>query len=111
MAAEDVALIDASIGKKPIGRLGVRPVLAGIRDALAHAVAELLQKLAKSSAKTRIFESGFVDLALSPMLNGVSVSDARLVRTVSLQQQHNIFRVPSPRRASNSAFQTPDKES
>ena len=68
MAAEDIALLDALIGKKPVGRLGVRPVLAGIWNALAHAVADLLQKLAKSSAKTRVFESRFVDLALGPVL-------------------------------------------
>ena len=68
MAAEDVALLDTLIGEKPIGCFGVRPVLAGKRNALAHAVADLLQEFAKSSSKTHVFESSFVDLALSPML-------------------------------------------
>ena len=74
MTAEDVTLLDTLIGEKAVGRLGVRPVLAGKRNALAHAVADLLQEFAKSSSKSRIFESSFVDLALGPMLIGPRVS-------------------------------------
>ena len=70
VAAEDVALVDPLVGKKPIGRLGARPVLTGVRDALAHGVANLLQKLGASSAKTDVLKSGFVHLPLSPMRRG-----------------------------------------
>ena len=108
MAAEDIALLDASIGKKPIGRLGVRPILAGIRNALPHAVADLFQKLAKPSAKTRVFESGFVYLVLSPVLNG-----ARSPRVVSRPGRHRGVRFSNPRAHEHlaAAIQVLDKES
>ena len=63
----NLALLDAVIGEKSIGRFRVRPVLACERNALAHAVAHLAQELTKSSTKTYVFESGFVDLALRPV--------------------------------------------
>ena len=68
VAAKNVALLDAVIGEKPIGRFRVRPVLACERNALAHAVTHLAQELTKSSTKTYVFESGFVDLALRPVV-------------------------------------------
>jgi hypothetical protein len=64
---EYVALTNARGGKKPIGGLGVRPVLTGIADALAHGITDLLQNLSASSTKTGIFESGFVYLAFGPV--------------------------------------------
>ena len=61
--AENIAFINAVIGEKPIGRLRVRPVLACERNSLAHAITHLPQELPKSSTKTGVFESSFVDLA------------------------------------------------
>lgn len=75
VTAEDVALFDAFIGKKPVGRLRVRPILASERDALTHGIAHLLQQLAKTSPKTRVFESGFIDLALRPMFRGAMLPE------------------------------------
>lgn len=43
VAAENVALVNTRIGKKPVGRLGVCPVLAGVGNAFAHGVADQLQ--------------------------------------------------------------------
>jgi hypothetical protein len=71
VAADDVVLLDALVSQKPISRLRARPVLTSKRDALAHAVADLLQELAKPSSEASVFEGRFVDLALCPMLGRV----------------------------------------
>jgi hypothetical protein len=70
MAAENVGFLDALVSEEAIGRFRARPVLASERYAAAHAVADLFQQLAKTSTKTGLFEGAFIDLTLSPMLEG-----------------------------------------
>lgn len=68
VTAENLALLDAIIGEKPIGCFCFCPALACERNALAHAVTHLPQELTKSSAKPNVFESCFVDFARRPVV-------------------------------------------
>lgn len=67
VATENFSLFDAVIGEEAVRGLCVSPVLAGIGNALAHAVADLPDQLPEASPKAHIFESRFVDLALGPV--------------------------------------------
>ena len=41
VAAQNVGLVHPRVGEKPVGRFGIRPILAGQRDAGAHAIAKV----------------------------------------------------------------------
>ena len=49
--------------RKTIGGLGVGPILANQRNALAHAIRKLLEKLSKS-----LVESGVAELAVAKFM-------------------------------------------
>ena len=65
---QNFGFLDAIIREEAVGCFGVRPVLAGIGNAFAHAVTDLPDQIGKSPPQPRIFEGGFIDLAVSPML-------------------------------------------
>ncbi|KRR17825.1 hypothetical protein CQ14_37685 [Bradyrhizobium lablabi] len=56
MTRQDVGLAYSFIGEETIGRLGIRPVLANHRNALADVSTNLLQQHAKSLAKPSVLE-------------------------------------------------------
>ena len=65
---QNFGFLDAIIREEAVGCFRVRPVLAGIGNAFAHAVADLPDQIGKSPTQPRIFEGGFIDLTVSPML-------------------------------------------
>lgn len=68
VSLENFSFLDATIREKAISRLRIRPILAGIGDALAHAVADLPDQIAKPATQPRILEGRLVDLAIGPVL-------------------------------------------
>src|SRR5439155_12785047 len=83
VTAEDVGLLHARVGEEAVGRLRVRPFLARERYALAHAVTNLLQQLAKSLTETGILERCLADLALRPMFDGTFITTIRAGRATT----------------------------
>ena len=83
MAAEDVSFLRAFVGEEAVGRLRDRSVLAYERYAPAHAVTNLLQRLAKSLTEMIIFESCFFDLPLRPMFGGAFITIIRAGRATT----------------------------
>lgn len=67
VTAENFSFLNTIVGKKAVSCLRVRPILARIGNALAHAVADLTDHFAKSSSKPRIFEGAFIDFAIGPV--------------------------------------------
>jgi hypothetical protein len=63
VAAQNIAFLNALVSEEAVSRFRARPVLTRKRNAAAHAVTDLPQQFAKSSAKAGVFESAFVDLA------------------------------------------------
>jgi hypothetical protein len=63
MAAQNTTFVNAFVSEEAISCLRARPILTSKRNAAAHAVADLPQQFAKSSAEAGIFERAFVDLA------------------------------------------------
>ena len=51
---KNVSFADAMIGKKTVGRLRIRPILANERNTLPYVAADPLKQCAKSLAKPRI---------------------------------------------------------
>jgi hypothetical protein len=67
VTAENFSFLDTIVGKKPVSRLRARPILTGIGNALAHAVANPPDHFAKPSPEPRVLEGGFIDFAMSPV--------------------------------------------
>ena len=67
MAAQNFRFLDTIVGKKAVSCLRACPILAGIRNALAYAVADLPDHFAKSPSKPRVLEGSFIDFAIGPV--------------------------------------------
>lgn len=66
MPFEDLGLADPLVGEEAVSRLGVGPVLASQRNALAHGVAHPLQQRPQSLVQTRISEAAAGSLPIEP---------------------------------------------
>jgi len=64
--AQNIAFVHPLIGKEPIGRFGVGPILARKRNALSDPASHPDQQLAKSFAKTHIPEDVLVNFLINP---------------------------------------------
>ncbi|MET4391787.1 hypothetical protein ABIB73_007579 [Bradyrhizobium sp. F1.4.3] len=65
--AQNIAFVHPFIGKEPIGRFGVGPILARERNAFSDPASHPDQKLAKPFAKTRIPEDILANFPVDPM--------------------------------------------
>src|SRR4029077_6560770 len=66
MARQNVSFADAMIGKKTVGRLRIRPILANERNTLPYVAADPLKQCAKSLAKPRIPKLAPGDFTINP---------------------------------------------
>lgn len=60
------AFLHFRVREEPVGRLGVRPVLARKGNGSAHSVAELLQDIREPATKPGVLEGSLVDLSVAP---------------------------------------------
>lgn len=73
VAAQNVGLVHPRVGEKPVGRLGIRPILAGQRDAGAHAIAKLPEQFLETTTEPDVGEGARIDFAARPMFVAASV--------------------------------------
>ena len=66
MPSQDVSLADALVAEESIGRLGVGPVLADERDALAGGLGELSQQRSQPPGQANVLEDALVQLPINP---------------------------------------------
>src|SRR5579871_6486354 len=66
MARQNLRLTDPVVGEKPIGSLGVRPILAHQRNAFAHGAPDLRHQLAEPLVQALVGEAAACELAIKP---------------------------------------------
>ena len=83
MARQNVSFADAMIGKKTVGRLRIRPILANERNTLPYVAADPLKQCAKSLAKPRIPKLAPGDFTINPRCckTGDSIDRGPFVRS------------------------------
>src|SRR5271163_1103899 len=95
MARQNVSFADAMIGKKTVGRLRVRPILANERNTLPYVAADPLQQCAKSLAKPRIPKLAPGDFTINPRCCKTGDSIIVPVRAVTQRQAHGAPSLPN----------------
>ena len=82
-----LSFADAMIGKKTVGRLRIRPILANERNTLPYVAADPLKQCAKSLAKPRIPKLAPGDFTINPCCckTGDSRSSCPFVRSRSVK--------------------------
>src|ERR1700722_8719466 len=88
MARQNVSFADAMIGKKTVGRLRIRPILANERNTLPYVAADPLKQWAKSLAKPRIPKLAPGDFTINPRCCKTGDSIIVPVRAVTQRQAH-----------------------
>jgi hypothetical protein len=83
MARQNVSFAGAMIGKKVVGRLRVRPILANERNTLPYVAADPLKQCAKSLAKPRIPKLASGDFPINPRCCKIGSSIIVSVRVVT----------------------------
>ena len=66
VTGQNIRLVDPIVGQKAIGRLGVGPVLADQRNALAHGAPDLRHQLAEPLAQALVGKTAASKLAINP---------------------------------------------
>ena len=95
MARQNVSFADAMIGKKTVGRLRVRPILANERNTLPYVAADPLKQCAKSLAKPRIPKLAPGDFTINPRCCKTGDSIIVPVRAVTQRQAHGAPSLPN----------------
>ncbi len=102
VTAENFTFLDTIVSKKAVSCLCARPILTGIGNALAHAVADLPDHFAKSSPEPRVLEGGFIDFAIGPVFATIistACSGLRCARKIAFRRHD------APRRHESGARQ------
>jgi hypothetical protein len=94
VAAQNVCLVHPRVGEKSIGRLGIRPVLAGKRNAGAHAIAKLPEQFAETTAEPSVAEGARIDFAARPMFVAASVRAGKMRRSRNHRHPQQESKVP-----------------
>jgi hypothetical protein len=68
MTRKNILFTNALVGEKAIGRLGIRPILAGNRNAFSYGTADLPQQVDQPSPKPDILKFAVAGLALNPIV-------------------------------------------
>jgi hypothetical protein len=68
MTRKNILFTNALVGEKAIGRLGIRPILAGNRNAFSHGTADLPQQADQPSPKPDILKFAVASLLLYPIV-------------------------------------------
>ena len=95
MARQNVSFADAMIGKKTVGRLRIRPILANERNTLPYVAADPLKQCAKSLAKPRIPKLAPGDFTINPRCCKTGDSIIVPVRAVTQRQAHGAPSLPN----------------